>query len=260
MTAKGKSRENSRVMKSPQNQANERDTTMMETWKIHPAAMAFPRMPPAEYNELKADVATHGIRLPILVNNNRDTVIDGRNRIMVAFDLKLKDTEIPIEVFTGKPEEEVDEIISRNIHRRHLTDDMRVAIVAKLRGPELAKAAAERKKSGHAGDPGLKSTQGRTRELIAAEANVSQHKARAALTTAKHAPKELDKVIEGKEKLAEAKKKARAKVGKRAKPKPQKSLRDRVEAKFLRFMESFAVTEYREVRAILRELVAKPER
>ncbi len=31
-------------------------------------------------------------------------------------------------------------------------------------------------------------------------------------------------------------------------------LRQRVEAKFLRFMESFAVTEYREVRAILRDV------
>jgi hypothetical protein len=44
------------------------------------------------------------------------------------------------------------------------------------------------------------------------------------------------------------------------KPKQQKPLRQRVEAKFLRFMESFAVTEYREVRAILRELLANADR
>ena len=232
---------------------------MMETLKIHPAARAFPRMPAAEYNELKADIAAHGIRLPILVNKNRDTVIDGRNRIMVAYDLKLKDSEIPIEVFTGKPEEEVNEIISRNIHRRHLTDDQRVAIVAKLRGPQLTKEAQEREKAGKAVNPMFVSTQGRTWSQVAVEADVGQHKARSALIAAKHAPVELDKVIAGKQKLAEAGKKARAKAG-NAKPKKERTLRERVEAKFVRFMESFAVTEYREVRAILRELLAKPER
>ena len=44
------------------------------------------------------------------------------------------------------------------------------------------------------------------------------------------------------------------------KPKQQKPLRQRVEAKFVRFMESFAVTEFREVRQILRELLAKTDR
>jgi hypothetical protein len=233
---------------------------MTKTWKVHPAAMAFPRMPTAALNELKADIAANGIRIPILVNKKRDTILDGRTRMIVAHDLKLKDGEVPIEVFTGKPEEEVGEIISRNIHRRHLTDDQRVAIVAKLRGPQLAKEAEERQKAGEASDLGLKSTQGRTRELIAAEADVSQHKARSALMTAKHAPFELDMVIAGKERLAKAHANAKAKEKKSSKPKPQKSLRERVEAKFLRFMESFPVTDYREVRAILRELLAKTER
>jgi hypothetical protein len=222
--------------------------------------MAFPRMPTAALNELKADIAANGTRIPILVNKKRDTILDGRTRMIVAHDLKLKDGEVPIEVFTGKPEEEVGEIISRNIHRRHLTDDQRVAIVAKLRGPQLAKEAEERQKAGEASDLGLKSTQGRTRELIAAEADVSQHKARSALMTAKHAPFELDMVIAGKERLAKAHANAKAKEKKSSKPKPQKSLRERVEAKFLRFMESFPVTDYREVRAILRELLAKTER
>jgi hypothetical protein len=51
-----------------------------------------------------------------------------------------------------------------------------------------------------------------------------------------------------------------AKAKRKQKPKQQKSLQERVEAKFLRFMESFAVTEYREVRAILRELLAVAEK
>ena len=230
----------------------------MRTYKIHPAATAFPRMPKEEFDELKADIAAHGIRLPILVNAKRDTVLDGRNRIMAAHDLKLKDSQIPIEVFTGTDEQAVTEIISRNILRRHLSDDARVALVAKLRGPQLAKEAQTRQRTGK--HLGLESTQGRTHDKLAAEARVSTHKAKAAIQTSKHSPKDLDAVIEGKTKLAAASKKARAKAGKTAKPKPPKSLRDRVQAKFIALMESFAVTEYVEVRSILRELLAKAEK
>ena len=227
---------------------------MLKTYRVHPTAAAFPRMPAAEFNELKADIAAHGIRVPILVNKKKDTILDGRNRIMAAHDLKLADKDVPIEVFSGSDDEAVHELISRNIHRRHLTDDQRVSIVAKLLGDPLSKEADARMKSGN---PVSKSTQGRTHEKIAAAAKVGQHKARAALDAAKHAPKDLDRVIEGKEKLATAKKVARAKAGKTAKPKPEKSLRERVEAKFLKFMESFAVTQYKAVRAILRDLLAK---
>jgi hypothetical protein len=42
----------------------------------------------------------------------------------------------------------------------------------------------------------------------------------------------------------------------KSRPKQQKPLRQRVEAKFLGFMESFAVYECEEVRQILRELLA----
>ena len=224
------------------------------TYKIHPAARLFPDIGAKEFEELKADIAAHGIKIPILVNKKKDTILDGRNRIMAAHALGLKDSEVPIEVFNGSDEEVVHEIISRNIMRRHLTDDQRVSIVAKLR-TQLAKDADARKRTG--GKSGLISTQGRTREIIATAAKVGDYKARAALAAAKHAPKDLDRVIEGKEKLAAAHKKARAKARATAKPKPQKSLRERVETKFLKMMESFAVTEYQAVREILRELLEK---
>jgi ParB-like chromosome segregation protein Spo0J len=227
---------------------------MPKTYRVHPAATAFPSMPKPEFDELKADIAAHGIKMPILVNKKKDTILDGRNRIMAAHALKLEDSEIPIEVFNGSDDDAVHEIISRNIMRRNLTDDQRAALLAKLLGKSLEKEADARMKSGN---PVSKAAQGRTHEIFAKAANVSQHKARAALTAAKHSPKDLDNVIEGKEKLATAKKKARAKAGKTAKPKPQKSLRERVTAKFLRLMESFAVTEYQEVRSILRDLLAK---
>jgi ParB-like chromosome segregation protein Spo0J len=224
---------------------------MPKTYKLHPAANAFPEMPKLEFDELKADIAAHGIKIPILVNKKKDTILDGRNRIMAAHDLKLKDSEVPIEVFNGSDEEVVPAIISRNIMRRHLTDDQRAALLAKLLAPQLEKEADARMKSGKAVS---KSTQARTWQPIAKGAKVSQHKARSALTLVKHAPKDLDNVIAGKEKLAAAAKKAHKKV---KRPKPEKSLQERVEAKFLRMMESFAVTEYQAVREILRELLEK---
>ena len=220
---------------------------MPKAYKVHSAAMAFPRMPQPEFEELKEDIKQHGIRIPLLVNKKRDTILDGRNRIMAAHDLKLADKDIPIEVFDGSDDDAVHEIVSRNIMRRHLTDEQRVSIVAKLR-------------TGGKSNFGLKSTRGRLREIVAAEAKVGDYKARAALAVAKHAPKDLDNVIAGKEKLASARKKARAKAGATAKPKPQKSLRERVETKFLKMMESFAVTEYQAVREILRELLEKAMR
>jgi hypothetical protein len=174
------------------------------------------------------------------LTKKKDTILDGRNRIMAAHDLKLKDSDVPIEVFTGNDGDEVSEIVSRNIMRRNLTDDQRVAIVAKLRS-------------------GLKSTQGRAREVIAAEAKVGDYKARAALEAAKHAPKDLDRVIEGKEKLADAKKRCEQKRVQPRNRNRRKAYKKRVEAKFLRFMESFAVTQYRAVREILRELLKRAQ-
>jgi ParB/Sulfiredoxin domain len=225
----------------------------MKVYKVHPAALAFPQMPASEFNELKADIAANGIRMPILVNKEEDTIIDGRNRMVAARDLKLPDSEIPLEVFSGTEDEALGQIVSRNIMRRHLTDDQRVAIVAKLRGRQLIDEAEVRERAGIA----AKSIKGRSWQQVATEAKVSQHKARAALETVKHAPIDLDKVIEGKEKLRTAYARARAK--RPATPKPQKSLREHVETKFLGLMECFAVTQYRDVRAILRELLTESD-
>jgi ParB/Sulfiredoxin domain len=195
-----------------QSTIKQKETNDMKTWKVHPAALAFPQMPTPEFNELKADIAANGIRMPILVNKEKDMIIDGRNRMMAAHDLKLPDSEIPLEVFSGTEEEAVTQIVLRNIRRRHLTDDQRVAIVAKLRGRRLIDEAEVRERAGIA----AKSIKGRSWQEVATEAQVSQHKARAALTTATHAPTDLDRVIAGKEKLRTAYAQAKAKRGQQA--------------------------------------------
>src|SRR6266542_5545676 len=121
---------------------------MNKTYKVHPAANAFPRLSAERYNELKADIEARGICVPILVNKKKDTILDGRTRAMIAHDLKLKDGAVPLEVCKGKPEDEAAEIMSRNFHRRDLTDGERAAIVAKLRGPQIEKEAEARERMG----------------------------------------------------------------------------------------------------------------
>jgi ParB-like chromosome segregation protein Spo0J len=230
----------------------------MKTYKFHPVALEFPRMPKAEYDELKEDIREHGIRIPILINKKKDTILDGRNRMIAACALKLKDSEVPVEVFTGTDEEAVAAIVSRNIMRRNLTDDQRATLLAKLVASQFA--ADGKKRMSEGGKGLLNSPNLHAHVRLAKAAKVSQHKARAALDVAKHAPGVADRVIQAKMRLAEAAKVARAKAGKTAKPKPVKSLRERVEAKFLKFMESFAVTDYRSVREILRELLENAEK
>lgn len=221
--------------------------------KIHPAAEKFPLMDGKEYEDLKEDIRLRGLINPIVKKGN--IVLDGRNRLRACEEVGVKPE---FEEYDG--EDPVGFIIAQNILRRNLTDEQRVAILAKLRGPQLANDAQQRMKQGK--NVASKSTQGsqgrgRSYEHLAAEGNTTEHKARAALQVAKYTPEQLDDVIAGKQRLAQAAKaaKARRRESQRG-VKKELTLRQWVEKKFVRFMESFSVQEYSEVRTIIREIVA----
>lgn len=223
----------------------------VRTYKAHALAAAFPLLPKAEFNALVADIKLRGIRQPILVKG--DEIIDGRNRYAAAEQLGLKPGDIPLEEYKG--EDVTGEIIAANILRRHLDSDQRAALVAKLRGDEIAKGAK-------AAQGGKAPKKGASHEKVAAEAKVTKSKALTALGVKKHAPGQLDDVIAGKKRLKEAAKvasdkkaEANKKAGKVKPAKAEPTLQQRVEKKFQKFMESFGVVEYKAVRAIVRELV-----
>jgi len=226
--------------------------------KIHEVASLFPVLQAKEMRELREDIQENGIKVPILVNKKKDTILDGRNRYMIANELKLGDGKVPMEVFKGEDGDIPGEIISRNILRRHLTDDQRVTLLAKIRGPQLEKGAAERKKGGQFGAVPLKSAApGDAAAILSKEAQVGRDKGRAALDVAKHAKDIVDDVISGKVPLRKAAKIAKARKPKRAaKPKKVKTLKERVIAKYLGFMDAFPITEHREVKRILHEQTA----
>jgi ParB-like chromosome segregation protein Spo0J len=220
-------------------------------FEVHPAAKLFPLLKGKDYHELKADIETRGLIESIVKKG--EMILDGRNRLAVCQELGIEPRFIE---YDGN--DEIGFIVAKNVLRRHLTEDQRVMIVTKIRGEILSKEAEARIDRARHRMAVSKSTQpfGRTYEKIAEEAKTTRYKARAALIVTKHAPGLVDRVIAGKQRLAEARSKARELARKLTKPKKEKTLREHVEAKFVRFMESFAPSEFAEVRSILRELLA----
>ncbi len=222
--------------------------SIMKVLKVHPVAKMFPTLPAKEMKELKADIEANGIRVPIIVNKAKDTILDGRNRYMIATELKLGNGKVPFEVFAGKEEDVPGMIVSRNILRRHLSDDQRVMLTAKILGPKLeeeaAKAFAE-KKGG----------KGKTVERLAKEVGTTKHKAEQAVAVSKHAKDLVDEVVAGKVSLKKAHKVAKSRKPAARKPKAPKTLEQIVAAKFQRFMATFPMPQHREVKKILRSML-----
>jgi hypothetical protein len=205
--------------------------------KIHPLCLAFSELAPISKEaraEMMDDIRRNGIKIPILINEAGDTIIDGRTRWMIAYDLGLRKSQVLIERFKGKDEEIEGEILSRNLFRRHITDEQRVAIVSKLEGPRLEKEATERQRAAggdkrseayaenSGSDSGKVSStasaensissgeevseHGEVVEQIAKRAGVSRHKAKQAEKARKAGM--LDDVIAKKTKLRDAAEKA----------------------------------------------------
>ena len=105
----------------------------------HPLAELFPILVGEELRALADDIKAHGLREPLLVLG--DQLIDGRNRAAAC---ELAGVEPRIEEYTGDPAAIPALIISKNLHRRHLTTDQRAAIAAELTKC-FAEAAKERR-------------------------------------------------------------------------------------------------------------------
>jgi hypothetical protein len=236
-------------------------------YAIHPAADMLPLITLEEFEELKADIMRRGQRIPILMKGR--VLLDGRHRMMVCQLLKLTPK---IEQYGGN--DEVGEIISRNIRRRHLTDEQRVMIAAQMRGEILSDEAQVRQKAhlrkGDQAPVVVKSSQRengefpvgikthRVREMLAAETEVSDHKARQALDVAKHAPELADKVAAGKMRLARAAKEVaatRIKKGVTKRRKPELTFAEDVTKRFMRWLDHWPVTKHHEVKEVIRNFI-----
>ena len=114
-------------------------------WKVHPAADVFPLMDAGELRKLADDIAANGLRIAIQTRTAEDGqlyVIDGRNRLdacellgwPVVDDKGGWSGKVLSHIeYTRKDHREiVAEVISLNLHRRHLNESQRAMIAAEL--------------------------------------------------------------------------------------------------------------------------------
>lgn len=117
-----------------------------QEYKVYPAADVFPMMSDDELKVLGEDIKKNGLRSPITVLNNPGKValpilIDGRNRLEAMERAGVFLTHI--DRHTLSDPDPVSFIISKNIHRRHLTKQQQAdLIVAAIKVGEAARQRA----------------------------------------------------------------------------------------------------------------------
>jgi hypothetical protein len=105
--------------------------------KFHPLADLFPLMEGEEFDALVADIKANGLREPIVLYE--DKILDGRNRYRACLAAKVEPHFMHPLVRPKNRNKElavIDDpvayVISKNIHRRHLTAKERRVLIAKL--------------------------------------------------------------------------------------------------------------------------------
>ena len=98
---------------------------MTSTLQDHSLASIFPLLSDADLSALADDIETNGLREPIWLFENK--ILDGRNRYRACV---LKDVDPLVEHYQGK--EPLGFVISKNLHRRHLTGPQRAMVAADI--------------------------------------------------------------------------------------------------------------------------------
>jgi ParB-like nuclease family protein len=183
-------------------------------FKIHPLCALFPNLPPEEFKKLKNDIQAHGQQEPITLSLDGTVLLDGRHRLKACKELGIQPK---VERFSHigsatRPISEADYIWSKNVLRRHLTDDQR-AMLGVQWSDAIRESAKQRMRDGGKGLVGSPNLV-HTRETIAKKAGVSTHKVRQAEAVAKKSPDLSSKVAAGETKLRDAQKTADAQAQK----------------------------------------------
>jgi len=207
-----------------------------------------------EAKELKADIKEHGVQLPILLTNDGKQIIDGRNRWNIAHELELK--QVPVEYYKGK-DDDIEKIIwSRNVLRRHLTDDQRDQLRDALIAPQLEKEAKARKKAGVRPSQENHEKVGSVADQVAEQLNITRHRADQLEKVRKSGMAKA--VISGKRKLKDAAKDA-PKKERVKKPKSKifapDQLGTEVYRKFHQLLRHFDISQWRAVKDHIRNFL-----
>ena len=103
---------------------------MKPTMKAHPAAAIFPLMQEDELQRLADDIKQNGQHEDVVLTRE-GLILDGRNRAAAC---ELAEVPLKTTVWEGVPGEELQFVLSRNVHRRHLNESQR-AMAAALAAP-----------------------------------------------------------------------------------------------------------------------------
>jgi len=144
----------------------------MTKYEDHEIAALFPLMSESELSDLAQDILQNGQREDIQVYQGR--ILDGRNRYRACV---MADVEPRVKSYIGT--DPIRDVLSWNLHRRHLTTSQR-AMIATAVLPMLEEQAKERMK-----EAGVKAGRGRPMQEEKGGANLptpvdgdEQHRAR----------------------------------------------------------------------------------
>jgi ParB-like chromosome segregation protein Spo0J len=133
--------------------------------KFHDAANIFPLLEDDELDALANDIKRHGLREPIETLDGE--IIDGRNRYRACLLRQVKPVYEAIE--TDDP---VAYVLSKNLHRRHLTPSQISMVGARAR-EHYDREAEQRMRAGKKCDPMENLPQGTARDQAAKAVGVS---------------------------------------------------------------------------------------
>ena len=91
----------------------------------HPLAGLFPLMTGAAFEELRASIAEHGLREPIVLHEGM--VLDGRNRLRAC-----EETGTPPRFRELDGVDPLAFVLDANLHRRHLDESQRAMVAARV--------------------------------------------------------------------------------------------------------------------------------
>ena len=95
--------------------------------KFHPLADNFPLMEGQEFADLVVDIKTHGLHEPIVIFQGQ--ILEGRNRYRAC---KAAGVSYVADNILDPEFDAVAYVVSTNIHRRHLTAELKRDLIAKL--------------------------------------------------------------------------------------------------------------------------------
>jgi ParB-like nuclease domain len=129
----------------------------MQNVAVHPAAELFPLMQADELKQLAQDIQDRGLIEPILLHEGK--ILDGRNRAAACALAGVEPHYEDAPIDGGSPTLFV---VSKNLHRRHLTTSQRAAVGADMLPMLRDEALARKRAAGARGAEGGRGHRGET--------------------------------------------------------------------------------------------------